>query len=206
MKKGMQWSPVSLESNSVSARAMLVGAKIEYLLILLCFVINVQSSNIRALELVDGKSFVKAQREPLTENSPISICLRVFLYRIKDNVIPLISIRLEALDNENGFDPDTNRFLEIWMINNGGRMKNGDQPFRIQTVHYNFKNNGDMGAELERYPYQWYHFCFAFQKTGPGVGEQVYFANGEMIFHGQNMSITDEFPWLKGNKIKVCFF
>ena len=86
MKKGMQWSPVSLESNSVSARAMLVGAKIEYLLILLCFVINVQSSNIWALELVDGKSFVKAQREPLTENSPISICLRVFPYRIKDNV------------------------------------------------------------------------------------------------------------------------
>ena len=91
------------------------------------------------------------------------------------------------------------------MINNGGRMKNGDQPFQIQTVHYNFKNNGDMGAELERYPYQWYHFCFSFQKTGPGVGEQIYFANGEKIFHGHNMSITDEFPWLKGNKIKVNF-
>ena len=129
----------------------------------------------------------------------------ISIQNIKENVIPLISVRLETLDTEEGFDPDTNRFLEIWMINSGGRMKNGDQPFQIQTVHYNFKNNGDMGGELERYPYQWYHFCFSFQKTGPGVGEQIYFANGEKIFHGHNMSITDEFPWLKGNKIKVNF-
>jgi hypothetical protein len=163
----------------------------------------VQSANLRALELVDGESFVKARREPETENSPISVCLRIFPYRIKNSVIPIISIRLETLDAEEGFDAVTNRFLEVWMIKNGGRMKNGDEPFKIQTVHYNFKNNGDMGRGLDRYPYQWYHMCFSFKKTGPGLGEQIYYANGEKIFHGQNMPITDKYAWLQGNKIMV---
>ena len=163
----------------------------------------VQSANLGALELVDGESFVKARREPETENSPFSVCLRMFPYRIRDGVIPIISIRLESLDAEEGFDADTNRYLEVWMMKNGGRMKNGDEPFKIQTVHYNFKNNGDMGRGLDRYPYQWYHMCFSFKKTGPGLGEQIYYANGEKIFHGQNMSITDKYAWLQGNKIKV---
>ena len=164
---------------------------------------KVQSFSNRALEQTDGQSYLYAWKEPENENSPFSVCLRIYPYRIKDNVIPVLSIRLETLDREEGFDPDTNRFLEVWMINNGGRMKNGDQPFRIQTVHYNFKNNGDMGDELERYPYKWYHMCFAFRKTEPGLGEQLYYADGKKIFHGQNMSITDKFAWLPRNKIKV---
>ena len=166
----------------------------------------VQASGPGARELGDGESFVLATGEPRTKNSPFSICLRVFPYRFQDNVIPLISIRLDTLDQREGFDADTNRFLEVWMINNGERMMNGDKEFKIQTVHYNFKNNGDMGLGLARYPYRWYHFCFSFKKTGPGVGEQIYYANGEKIFHGENMSITDEFSWLPGNKIKVGFF
>ena len=137
----------------------------------------VQSFNLGALELVDGESFVKGSRELDSEDSPFSVCLRMFPYRIKDSVIPIISIRLETLDVEEGFDADTNRFLEVWLIRNGGRMTNGDQPFKIQTVHYNFKNNGDMGQGLDRYPYQWYHMCFSFKKTGPGLGEQIYYAN-----------------------------
>ena len=176
-------------------------------LLLLCvFIARIQSTNIAAIKLEDGKSFVRAQREPENENSPLSICLRIYPHRIKDNVIPLISVRLDDLDDENSIDPDKNRFLEVWMISNGGRMKNGDKPFRFQTVHYNFKNNGDMGKEIEKYPYRWYNMCFGFKKTGPGAGEQVYYADGEKIFHGRNMSIMDNFAWFKGNKMKVNIF
>ena len=82
-------------------------------------------------------------------------------------------------------------------------MKNGDNPFRFQTVHYNFKNNGNMGLEIDKYPFTWYHVCFAFRKDGLGYGEQLYYANGLKIFHGRNMSVMEDFPWLKGNLLKV---
>ena len=158
---------------------------------------------IKTLHLADTLSYIEAQHQPEEEHSPVSICLRFLPYSIMDNVIPLLSIRLDSLTGDGPIDMNSNRFLEVWMINNGGRMGNGDTPFRIQTVHYNFKNNGDMGLEIEKYPYQWYHTCFVLRRTGAGYGEQVYYANGKKIFHGRNMSIIDDFPWIKGNRLKV---
>ena len=157
---------------------------------------------IRTVDLQDSNSYISAKHQPDDQHSPVSICLRFLPYSIVDNVIPLLSIRLDSLTGDGPIDINNNRFLEVWMINNGGRMDNGDTPFRIQTVHYNFKNNGDMGLEIEKYPYQWYHTCFVLS-TGGGYGEQVYYANGEKIFHGRNMSIIEDFPWIKENKLKV---
>ena len=158
---------------------------------------------IKVAHLKDGKSYVEALKQPDDENSPVSICMRFLPYNIKDNVIPLLSIRLDSLTGDGPIDENDNRFLEVWMIHNGGRMPNGDTPFRVQTVHYNFKNNGDMGVVVEKYPYKWYHVCFAFRRTEAGYGEQVYYGNGVKIFHGRKMSIMQDFPWIKGNPLKV---
>ena len=172
-------------------------------LFLLLFVPPLQASNLQVVHLHEKNKYVQILKEPPNENSPISVCFRIFPHRIKDDVIPLISVKLDTLDKESGFDPDTNRFLEVWMITLAGRMKNGDKPFQIQTVHYNYKNNGYMGLEIEKFPYRWYNLCFSFRKTGQGLGEQIYYADGVNVFHGKNKSISDKFPWLPGNKMQV---
>ena len=176
------------------------------LLLLSVFITYKYSSILQVIDLQDGKSYVQAQRQPENENSTITIWMRIYPHSIKDNVIPLISIRLDSLTGTGPIDENNNRFLEVWMISNGGRMRDGDSPFRFQTVHYNFKNNGDMGMEMDKYPYTWFHMCFGFSKSGPGYGEQVYYANGYKIFHGENMSIMEDFPWLKANLLKVKYF
>ena len=167
------------------------------------FLLPTLSYCMKTILLADTESYIAAQHQPSDQHSPVSICLRFLPYSIVDNAIPLLSIRLDSLTGDGPIDVNNNRFLEVWMINNGGRMNNGDTPFRFQTVHYNFKNNGDMGLEVEKYPYQWYHTCFVLRRSGAGYGEQVYYANGKKIFHGRNMSIIDDFPWIKGNRLKV---
>ena len=170
--------------------------------LLVLFLLPTLSYCMKTILLADPGSYIAAQDQPADQHSPVSICLRFLPYSIVDNAIPLLSIRLDSLTGDGPIDVNNNRFLEVWMINNGGRMKNGDTPFRFQTVHYNFKNNGDMGLVVEKYPYQWYHTCFVLSRVG-GSGEQVYYANGAKIFHGRNMSIMQDYPWIKGNKLKV---
>ena len=181
----------------------MISLKNVVVLLIFVFITPIQSKTIDAFSFDDGKAYIRALDEPDSENSPISICLRIFPFRIKDSVIPLVGVRLENLDKEERFEAVKNIFLEVWFISNEGRMENGDKPFQIQAVHYNFKNNGDMGQTVPRYPYEWYHLCVGFQKTGPLRGEQLYYINGEKIFHGQNMPISNKYAWLKGNKLKV---
>ena len=56
-----------------------------------------------------------------------------------------------------------------------------------------------------KYPFKWFHMCFGFSKSGLGYGEQVDYAKGYKISHGQNMSIMEDFPWMKGNLLKVKY-
>ena len=175
------------------------------LLLLSIFITSAKSSNIAAAKLSDGKSFLKARNEPSTVDPAFTICLRFFPYKILNDNIPLLSVRLDNLDRDEGFVPVQNRFLDVWLISyRGDRMKNGDKQFSIQAVHYNFKNNGNMGEGIDRFPLTWYHMCVGFQKTG-NTGEHLYYFNGKKIFHGQNLPITERFTWMKGNKLKVIF-
>ena len=129
------------------------GMKI--LVILMTVLKNVIESKDKVVHLQDEESYIKIQRQPEDANLGVSVCLRIYPQSFKDNVLPLISVRLDTLTGEGPIDVNDNRFLEVWMIDNGGKMENGDNPFFFQTVHFNFKNNGDMGKSIEKYPYKW---------------------------------------------------
>ena len=166
--------------------------------------------SLRALDIKDSNTspaYIQLKSEPLYGDTPISVCMRIYLTRIAEVETSLVSIRLTEKDGGGKFDPDDNRFIEARLVDSdSGLMENGDKAFQFKAVYYNFKNNDYLGKQMDKFPYKWDHICLVFMPVGEDKGEQTFYMNGDLKFNGKEMSTRREFRWTPGHKMKVNNF